>query len=61
MTYVDLKVILGIHRQDVLLCQKAHCPVDGCPTQGGSEAVYMGVHGFGPDIVTELTDGVWTK
>ena len=29
MTYIDLKVVLGIHRQDVLFCQKAQYPVDG--------------------------------
>ena len=102
MTYVDLKVVLGIHgpakgtqdavrqlqqavagaanevvvrfgagqfvgepavdsvhhRQDTLFCQKVQDPVDGCPAQRGSDAVYMVVHGFGRNMLTELTDGV---
>ncbi len=102
MTYVDLKVVLGVHRpakgpqdavrqleqavagaademvmrlgaghlvgkaaighmhhrQDTLFCQKVQNPVDGCPAQRGSDAVYMVVHIFGRDMVTELTDGV---
>ena len=102
MTYVDLKVILGVHRpakgpqdavgqlkqavagaadevvmrlgaghlvgepavghmhhrQDALFCQEMQNPVDGGPAQRGSSAVYVVVHGFGRDMVTELTDGV---
>ena len=102
MTYVDLKVVLGIHRpakgpqdavrqleqavagaadevvmrlgagqlvgkpavghmhhrQDALFCQKVQNAVDSRPAQRGSGAVYMVVHGFGRDMLTELTDGV---
>ena len=58
MTYVNLKVVLDIHRQDALYCQKVQYPVDSRPAQRGSGAVYMGVHGFGRDESTELTDGV---
>ena len=46
------------HRQDALFCQKVQDPVDGCPAQRGSSAMYVVVHGFGRDMVTELTDGV---
>ena len=46
------------HRQDALFCQKVQNPVDGRPAQSRSSAVYMVVHGFGRDMVTELTDGV---
>ncbi len=58
MTYVNLKVVLGTHRQDALYCQKVQYSVDSRPAQRGSGAVYMGVHGFGRDESTELTDGV---
>ena len=102
MTYVDLKVVLGIHRpakgaqdavrqfkqavagaadevvmrlgagqfvgqatvghmhhrEDALFRQKVKDPVDSGPAQRGSDAVYMVVHVFGRDMVTELTDGV---
>ena len=102
MTYVDLKVVLGIQRaekgqqnavrqlkqavagtanevvmrfgaghlvgkpafghmhrrQDSLFGQKVQNPVDSRPAQRGSDAVYMVVHGFGRDMLTELTDGV---
>ena len=46
------------HRQDALFCQKVQNAVDSGPAQSGSDAVYMVVHGFGRDMVTELTDGV---
>ena len=46
------------HRQDALFCQEVQNPVDGCPAQSGSSAVYVVVHVFGRDVVTELTDGV---
>jgi len=58
MTYVDLKGVLGIHRQDALFCPKVQNPVDSRPVQSGSDAVYMVVHGFGRDMLTELTDSV---
>ena len=58
MTYVDLKVVSGIHRQDALFRQKVQYPVDSRPAQRGSDAVYMVVHGFGRDVFAELTDGV---
>ena len=102
MTYVDLKVILGVHRpakgpqdavgqlkqavagaadevvmrlgashfvgkpavshihhrQDALFCQKVQDAVDSRSAQRGSSAVYMVVHLFGRDMLTELTDGV---
>jgi len=46
------------HRQNTLLCQEVQNPVDGRPAQSGSSAVYLGVHSFGRDVVTELTDGI---
>ena len=102
MTYVDLKVVLGIHRpekgqqdavrqlkqavasaadevvmrfraghlvgkppvghihrrQDALFCQKMQGPVYSRPAQRGSDVVYMVVHGFGRDVLTEMTNGI---
>ncbi len=46
------------HRQDALFCQKMQNPVDSGPTQSWSDAVYLFVHSFGRDVLTELTDGV---
>lgn len=46
------------HRQDALFGEKVQHPVDGRPAQGRSDAVYMIVHGFGCDMLAELTDGV---
>ena len=46
------------HRQDALFCQEVQNPVDGRPAQSRSDAVYVVVHSFGRDVVSELTDGV---
>ena len=46
------------HRQNPLFCQELQNPVDCRPAQSWSSAVYLSVHCFRRDVVTELTDGV---